>query len=116
MKCLNTCREAGKAARDELKKKIAVYQEGVAICKQEVEQAKVGLAKDKEELSKLKSEEKVLKVQFEQLKGLVFPNLVVSWQNNLNLVVMISLNLSLPLKRSCWLLHIYIIFCSYCIQ
>ncbi|XP_010032841.2 LOW QUALITY PROTEIN: glucosidase 2 subunit beta [Eucalyptus grandis] len=68
VKCLNTCREAGKAARDELKKKIAVYQEGVAIRKQEVEQAKVALAKDKEEFSKLKSEEKVLKVQFEQLK------------------------------------------------
>ncbi|KAL3719107.1 hypothetical protein ACJRO7_004110 [Eucalyptus globulus] len=47
VKCPNTCREAGKAARDELKKKIAVYQEGVAICKQEVERAKVALAKDK---------------------------------------------------------------------
>ncbi|KAF8035364.1 hypothetical protein BT93_C1404 [Corymbia citriodora subsp. variegata] len=68
VKCLNTCREAGKAAGDELKKKIAVYQEGVAIRKQEVEEAKVALAKDKEELSKLKSEEKELKVQFELLK------------------------------------------------
>ncbi|XP_030447551.1 glucosidase 2 subunit beta-like isoform X2 [Syzygium oleosum] len=68
VKCLNTCREAGKAAREELKKKIAGYQEGVTIRKKEVEQAKVSLAKDKEELSKLKIEEKVLKVQFEQLK------------------------------------------------
>ncbi|KAI6670753.1 hypothetical protein NL676_005638 [Syzygium grande] len=68
VKCLNTCREAGKAAEEELKKKIAVYQEGVTIRKKEAEQAKVALAKDKEELSKLKIEEKVLKVQFEQLK------------------------------------------------
>ncbi|KAI3412389.1 uncharacterized protein J3R85_017426 [Psidium guajava] len=69
VKCLNTCREAGKAAGDALKKKIALYQKGVAIHKQEVERAKAALAKDKEELSKLKSEEKVLKVQFEQLKA-----------------------------------------------
>ncbi|XP_048139742.1 glucosidase 2 subunit beta-like isoform X2 [Rhodamnia argentea] len=68
VKCLNTCREAGKAAAVELKKKIAVYQEGVAIRRQEMEKAKAAVAKDKEELSKLKSEEKVLKLQFEQLK------------------------------------------------
>ncbi|KAM1039313.1 hypothetical protein ACFX2C_028742 [Malus domestica] len=68
VKCPNTCWEAGKVARDKLKKKIATYQEGVAIRKQEVEQAKIAMAKDEAELSKLQSEEKVLKKLVDQLK------------------------------------------------
>ncbi|CAO2825580.1 unnamed protein product [Amaranthus hypochondriacus] len=68
VKCENTCWEAGKAARDKLKKKIATYQEGVALRQKEVEQAKVAFAKDEAELSKLKSEEKVLKDLVQQLK------------------------------------------------
>ena len=58
-------------ARDKLKKKIATYQEGVTLRKQEVEQAKLSLAKDEAELLKLKDEEKILKVLVEQLKGIV---------------------------------------------
>ncbi|KAB2619821.1 glucosidase 2 subunit beta-like [Pyrus ussuriensis x Pyrus communis] len=68
VKCPNTCWEAGKAARDKLKKKIATYQEGVVIRKQEVEQAKIAMAKDEAQLSKLQSEEKVLKKLVDQLK------------------------------------------------
>ncbi|KAM5582213.1 glucosidase 2 subunit beta [Rosa sericea] len=66
--CPNTCWEAGKVARDKLKKKIATYQEGVAIRKQEVEQAKVAMAKDEAELSKLQSDQKTLKRLVEQLR------------------------------------------------
>lgn len=58
-------------ARDKLKKKIATYQEGVTLRKQEVERAKLGLAKDEAELSKLKDEEKILKGLVQQLKGMV---------------------------------------------
>ncbi|KAK4608179.1 hypothetical protein RGQ29_001829 [Quercus rubra] len=68
VKCPNTCWEAGKVARDKLKKKIATYQEGVTLRKQDVEQAKLSLAKDEAELLKLKDEEKILKVLVEQLK------------------------------------------------
>ncbi|RXH83810.1 hypothetical protein DVH24_009245 [Malus domestica] len=68
VKCPNTCWEAGKVARDKLKKKISTYQEGVAIRKQEVEQAKIAMAKDEAELSKLQSEEKILKKLVDQLK------------------------------------------------
>lgn len=57
-------------ARDKLKKKIATYQEGVAIRKQEVEQAKLAMAKDEAELSKLQGEEKILKRLVEQLRGI----------------------------------------------
>ncbi|GKB93191.1 glucosidase 2 subunit beta-like protein isoform X1, partial [Tanacetum coccineum] len=66
--CKNTCWEAGKVARDALKEKIATYQQGVAIRKHEIEEAKISAAKDEAELSKLKSEEKVLKGIVEQLK------------------------------------------------
>lgn len=66
--CPNTCWEAGKVARDKLKKKIATYQEGVVIRNQEVEQAKVAMAKDEAELSKLLNDEKILKRLVEQLK------------------------------------------------
>ncbi|KAJ7955456.1 Glucosidase 2 subunit beta [Quillaja saponaria] len=68
VKCPNTCWEAGKVAREKLKKKIATYQEGVMLRKQEIEQAKLALAKDKEELSRLKKEESILKGIVQQLK------------------------------------------------
>ncbi|XP_058199445.1 glucosidase 2 subunit beta [Rhododendron vialii] len=68
VKCSNTCWEAGKVARDKLKKKIATYQEGVTLRKHEIEQAKLALAKDEAELSKLKNEEKILKGLVQQLK------------------------------------------------
>lgn len=67
--CKNTCWEAGKVARDKLKKKIATYEEGVALRKQEIEKAKVAFSKDEEELTRLKKEEKVLKGLVQQLKG-----------------------------------------------
>lgn len=97
VKCPNTCWEAGKAARDKLKKKIAIFEEGVKIRKQEVENAKIAITKDEGELLKLKNEEKVLKGLVEQLKGLdlyshayfydlVFPLLIIfaimSWKNS----------------------------------
>ncbi|KAH7532252.1 hypothetical protein FEM48_Zijuj04G0000200 [Ziziphus jujuba var. spinosa] len=69
VKCPNTCWEAGKVSRDKLKRKIATYQEGVAIRKQEVKQAKEAMAKDEVELSKLQKEEKILKGLVQQLKG-----------------------------------------------
>ncbi|KAG5544128.1 hypothetical protein RHGRI_016769 [Rhododendron griersonianum] len=69
VKCSNTCWEAGKVARDKLKKKIATYQEGVTLRKHEIEQAKLALAKDEAELSKLKNEEKILKGLVQQFKG-----------------------------------------------
>lgn len=57
-------------ARDKLKKKIATYQEGVTLRNREIEKAKLSLAKDEEELSKLKTEEKTLKGLVQQLKGM----------------------------------------------
>ncbi|KAF5735681.1 glucosidase 2 subunit beta-like isoform X1 [Tripterygium wilfordii] len=68
VKCANTCWEAGKVARDKLKKKISTHQEGVALRKLEVEQAKLSIAKDEAELSKLKNEENILKGLVQQLK------------------------------------------------
>ncbi|CAN0887621.1 Glucosidase 2 subunit beta [Linum grandiflorum] len=68
VKCPNTCWEAGKAARDKLKKRIATYKEGSVSRKQEIEQAKLAFAKDEEELKKLKSEESILKGLVQQLK------------------------------------------------
>lgn len=68
VKCPNTCWEAGKAAREKLTKKIATYQEGVILRKKEIEQARIALAKDEAELTKLKSEETILKGLVEQLK------------------------------------------------
>lgn len=67
-KCPNTCWEAGKVARNKLKKKIATYQEGVKLRKQAIEQAKLDLDKDAAELSKLKKEESTLKGIVKQLK------------------------------------------------
>ncbi|CAH8279863.1 unnamed protein product [Arabidopsis lyrata] len=66
--CQNTCWEAGKAARENLKKKIETYNQGLVVRRQEIEQAKVGLEKDAAELKKLKSEEKILKGLVDQLK------------------------------------------------
>ncbi|XP_071712646.1 glucosidase 2 subunit beta-like isoform X2 [Rutidosis leptorrhynchoides] len=68
IRCKNTCWEAGKVARDMLMKKIATYQEGVAIRKREIEQAKISVANDEAELSKLKNEEKILKGIVQPLK------------------------------------------------
>ncbi|KAK1586566.1 hypothetical protein Q3G72_003837 [Acer saccharum] len=68
IKCPNTCWEAGKVAREKLTKKIATFKEGVLIRKQKVEQAKLSLANEEAELSKLKDEEKILKGLVEQLK------------------------------------------------
>ncbi|GFP95651.1 glucosidase 2 subunit beta [Phtheirospermum japonicum] len=67
-KCPNTCWEAGKVAREKLRKKIATYQEGVIIRQKEIEQAKLTMAKEEGELSKLKNEEQILKELVEQLK------------------------------------------------
>ncbi|XP_023533400.1 glucosidase 2 subunit beta isoform X3 [Cucurbita pepo subsp. pepo] len=68
VKCPNTCWEAGKVARDKLKKKIATLEEGFKIRKVEVEHAKVAITKDEAELLKLQNEEKVLKGLVEQLQ------------------------------------------------
>ncbi|CAH2069756.1 unnamed protein product [Thlaspi arvense] len=66
--CPNTCWEAGKAARENLKKKIETYNQGLVIRRKDIEQAEVGLEKDEAELKKLKSEEKILKGLVQQLK------------------------------------------------
>ncbi|XP_010230777.1 glucosidase 2 subunit beta isoform X3 [Brachypodium distachyon] len=66
--CKNTCWEAGKAAREKLKKKVATYKSGVVIRNQEVEKAKVAIAKDEAELTKLKGEEKILQGLVDKLK------------------------------------------------
>ncbi|XP_051224448.1 glucosidase 2 subunit beta [Lolium perenne] len=66
--CKNTCWEAGKAAREKLRKKVATYKSGVVIRNQEVEKAKVALAKDEAELAKLKGEEKILQGLVDKLK------------------------------------------------
>ncbi|KAK3163440.1 hypothetical protein QOZ80_1AG0003730 [Eleusine coracana subsp. coracana] len=66
--CKNTCWEAGKAAREKLKKKVATYKSGVVIRKQEVEKAKEAYAKDEVELAKLKGEEKILQGLVDKLK------------------------------------------------
>lgn len=71
-KCLNTCWEAGKVARNKLKKKITTYQEGIKLRKQQIEQAKLSMEKDGAELSKLKNEESILKGVVKQLKGIFF--------------------------------------------
>ncbi|XP_051142632.1 glucosidase 2 subunit beta [Andrographis paniculata] len=67
-KCPNTCWEAGKAAREKLKKKISTYKDGIALRNKEIEQAKLAIAKDEGELSKLKDEEKILRPLVDKLK------------------------------------------------
>lgn len=52
-----------------MKKKIATYQEGITLRRKEVEEAKLAITKEEAELSKLKTEEKILKDTVEQLKG-----------------------------------------------
>ncbi|KAF7022359.1 hypothetical protein CFC21_035145 [Triticum aestivum] len=66
--CKNTCWEAGKAAREKLKKKVATYKSGVVIRNQEVEKAELAIAKDEAELTKLKGEEKILQGLVDKLK------------------------------------------------
>ncbi|TYH04610.1 hypothetical protein ES288_A08G020300v1 [Gossypium darwinii] len=68
VKCPNTCWEAGKVARDRLVKKINTYKEGVTLRTKEIEQAKIAIAKDEAELTKLQNEEKLLKGIVEELK------------------------------------------------
>lgn len=67
-KCPNTCWEAGKVAREKLRKKIATYQEGVTIRRQEIEKAKLAIVKEEAELQKLKDEEIILKGLVDKLK------------------------------------------------
>ncbi|CAH9122508.1 unnamed protein product [Cuscuta epithymum] len=67
-KCPNMCWEAGKEARDRLKKRITIYQKGVIIRKSEVEKAKLEILKEEAELVKLTKEEKILKEIVEQLR------------------------------------------------
>lgn len=52
-----------------MKKKITTYEEGLIIRRREIEQAKLAIAKEVAELSKLKDQEKILKGLVEQLKG-----------------------------------------------
>ncbi|GMH10265.1 hypothetical protein Nepgr_012106 [Nepenthes gracilis] len=68
VRCPNTCWEDGKVARDKLKKKIATYQDGVALREKEVQQAKLAYAKDEALLLKLQNEERILKGLVEELK------------------------------------------------
>ncbi|XP_015061556.1 glucosidase 2 subunit beta isoform X1 [Solanum pennellii] len=68
VKCPNTCWEVGRVARDKLKKKIATFQEGITIRKKEIEEAKLAIAKEETEVSKLKNEQKILKGRVEQLQ------------------------------------------------
>ncbi|XVE62613.1 hypothetical protein DITRI_Ditri06bG0132000 [Diplodiscus trichospermus] len=68
VKCPNTCREAGKVARDKLAKKMEMYHEGVALRKQEIEQVKQAIARDKAELLGLKNEKEVLEKVIKQLE------------------------------------------------
>lgn len=59
-------------ARDRLKKKITMYNEGVTLRRKDIEQSKLAAAKDEAELSKLKNEEKILKGLVQQLQGNLF--------------------------------------------
>ncbi|GMI84201.1 PRIORITY IN SWEET LIFE 4 [Hibiscus trionum] len=68
VECPNTCWEDGKVARDRLVKKIATYKEGATLRKVEIEKAKLAIAKDEAELTKLKNEEKILKGRVKDLK------------------------------------------------
>ncbi|MFQ6657153.1 hypothetical protein Gotur_026956 [Gossypium turneri] len=68
VKCPNACWEAGKVARDRLVKKINTYKEGVTLRIKEIEQAKIAIAKDEADLTKLQNEEKLLKGIVEELK------------------------------------------------
>lgn len=84
-------------ARDKLKKKIVTYKEGVTLRKQQIEQAKLAIAKEEEELSKLKSEEKILKGLVQQLKGmllsLLFPIIAYCAFIQLNSVIIVMITI-----------------------
>ncbi|GMI84609.1 hypothetical protein HRI_002130100 [Hibiscus trionum] len=71
VKCPNTCIKAGKVAIESFKRKIEVYQEGIALRKQEIEQAKRAVARDKAELSGLEKEREVVGKLVNQLDELV---------------------------------------------
>jgi cell division protein FtsB len=62
-------------------KKIATYQDGAIIRNKEIEKAKLSIAKEEEELSKLKNEEKSLKELVAKLKGTIFFSPQLSFQN-----------------------------------
>ncbi|KAJ0979125.1 hypothetical protein J5N97_014599 [Dioscorea zingiberensis] len=68
IKCPNTCWKAGKAAQENLKKRIATYLEGVKIRKKDVEKATNAFAKDEADLAKLKAEEESLRGLVQKLK------------------------------------------------
>ncbi|XVF47543.1 hypothetical protein PTKIN_Ptkin03bG0117400 [Pterospermum kingtungense] len=68
VKCPNTCWDAGKVARDRLLKKISTYREGAKLRNLDIERAKLAIAKDEAELTKLKIEEKNLKALVQELK------------------------------------------------
>ena len=69
VKCPNTCWEAGKAARENLKKKITTYQEGVRIRRRDVDKGRQAFAKDEADLAILKAEEESLSGLVQKLKG-----------------------------------------------
>ncbi|KAL4342086.1 hypothetical protein GQ457_08G013590 [Hibiscus cannabinus] len=71
VKCPNTCNKAGKVAIESLKRKMEVYQEGVALRKQEIEQAKRAIARGKAELSALEKEREAVGKLVSQLTELV---------------------------------------------
>ncbi|XP_039061466.1 glucosidase 2 subunit beta-like [Hibiscus syriacus] len=69
VKCPNTCNDA--IAIESLKRNVEVYQEGVTLRKQEIEQAKRAIARDRAELSMLKREREVVGKLVSQLDELV---------------------------------------------
>ena len=82
VKCLDTCWEAGKVARQRLEKKITTYQAGISLRKIEVEKAKKSFQEDEAEVLKLKAEAKVLKGIVEQLKGVFIFLCCMNWWNS----------------------------------
>ncbi|KAM0953888.1 putative mannose-6-phosphate receptor binding domain superfamily, glucosidase II beta subunit [Dioscorea sansibarensis] len=69
VKCPNTCWEAGKAARENLKKKITTYHEGVRIRRRDVDKGRQAFAKDEADLAILKAEEESLSGLVQKLKA-----------------------------------------------
>ncbi|PON95613.1 Glucosidase 2 subunit beta, partial [Trema orientale] len=60
VKCPNTCWEAEKVARDKLTRKIATFQEDVAVRKQEFELAKEAIARMRQNYQSCKRKRKCL--------------------------------------------------------
>lgn len=110
MKCPNTCWEAGKVAREKLKKKIATYQEGVTLRKKEVEQAKQAFSKDEADLLKLKNEEKILKGLVQQLKGMTFSGTSANLQNLFIYVIGPCSYYYKPINCACLTAEVLLIF------